>query len=536
MKRNKKDRKNNLLHKEIKRTEGKVIKTKMTQDSKDRKRESMQIVMLTSEARPYAMTGGLADVVSSLSSALSERGDNVTVILPYYKQKMTKFSKDISVKVSPLSFHFDGRIEYAQVLELKKSNNLRFLFIEYDRYFDRPALYDWNGIEYGDNAERFIFFSRAAMQTIISLGISPDIIHAHDWHTALACVYLKSHLYSTIANFAKTSSVITVHNIAYQGCFHKSQLYFTGLGWEYFNHLCLEFYDHINLLKGGIMTADFITTVSPTHAEEILSPAYGFNLDAALRHRASEGKLKGVLNGIDIKEWNPETDHIIAKNYSITNLKGKLNCKYDLQSRTGLPQKPDVPLFGLISRLAYQKGIDVFATAVENMLMYDDVQFVVLASGDPNIENHLHWLASKFPDKFKYTAAYNSELSHIIEAGADLFVMPSRYEPCGLNQMYSMRYGTLPIVRATGGLHDTVINYDTKTLESSTGFKFWDLNPESLRNTMRWAASVYRNEKDNFRKMQINAMKKDFSWNKTAGEYEEIYRNIAGRFRLSTST
>lgn len=495
-----------------------------------KERPIMNIVMIASEARPYAMTGGLADVVSSLSDALSERGNKITVILPYYKQKMKQFSNKMSVKISPLSFKFDGRTEHAQVLEIKKNSRLSYIFIEYNRYFDRPALYDWNGIEYGDNAERFIFFCRAAMQVIIQLGIHPDIIHAHDWHAALCCLYLKSHLFSGVANFAKTSSVLTIHNIAYQGCFHKSQLYFTGLGWNYFNHLCLEFYDQINLLKGGIMTADYITTVSPTHAEEILSPSYGFNLDSALRHRASAGVLRGILNGIDVDEWNPETDPLIAQNYSFDKLKGKEVCKKNLQEKMGLKVMHDLPLFAIVSRLAYQKGIDIFVSCVENMLMYDDVQFVVLASGDPNLERALHWIASKYPEKFKYVAAYDAELSHIIEAGADLFVMPSRYEPCGLNQMYSMRYGTLPIVRATGGLHDTVLNYDTKNPSNSTGFKFWDLYPESLLNTMRWAASVYRNERDKFRITQLNAMSKDFSWNKTAGQYEDVYVTATARY------
>ncbi len=489
----------------------------------------MNVVMITSEARPFAMTGGLADVSASLSEALSERGANVTVIMPYYRQKMRKFHHQTSVAISPLSVQFDGRTEHAQVLEIRKSGNLRYLFVEYNRYFDRPALYDWNGIEYGDNAERFIFLCRAAMNTMIALGIHPDIIHAHDWHAALCCLYLKSHLYAGVANFAKTASVLSIHNIAYQGCYHKSQLYFTGLGWGYFNHLCLEFHDQINLLKAGIMTADFISTVSPAHAMEILSPQYGFNLDSPLRHRAAQGRLRGILNGIDVKEWNPETDPAIAKNYSAARPEGKKECKAALQKKLQLPVNPDIPLFGLISRLAHQKGIDIFSASVDNMLMYDDVQFAVLASGDPGLEKHLASIAARFPDKFAYIDAYDPELSHVIEAGADIFVMPSRYEPCGLNQMYSMRYGTLPLVRATGGLHDTVANYDPKNPAASTGFKFWDLYTESLTNSMRWAALVYRNDKAGFRKAQANAMGKDFSWNKTAGQYEDLYRAASGR-------
>ncbi|HPN85253.1 MAG TPA: glycogen/starch synthase, partial [Victivallales bacterium] len=269
--------------------------------------------------------------------------------------------------------------------------------------------------------------------------------------------------------------------------------------------------------------------VSPTHAMEILSPAYGFNLDSSLRHRAAQGRLRGILNGIDVKEWNPETDEIIAAKYSSNSIEGKKICKRELQKRFSLPQRQDQPVFGLISRLAYQKGIDIFANAVDNVLMYDDAQFVVLASGNPGLEWHLKSIASRFPEKFSYIDSFDPELSHVVEAGADIFVMPSRYEPCGLNQMYSMRYGTLPLVRATGGLHDTVANYDAKNPSESTGFKFWDLYPESLTNSMRWAASVYRSDKSGFRKAQINAMSKDFSWNRTAGQYEDLYRAALGR-------
>jgi starch synthase len=495
--------------------------------------ENFNIVWLTSEAAPFAMTGGLADVSASLPEALAERGASITVIMPYYPKQMGEYNHKVRVVKKLIEVPFNGRQEWTQALEYKKSENLKFLFIEYHRYFDRRSLYDWNGMEYGDNAERFIFFCRAAMQTIIALDLHPDIIHANDWHSALACLYLKSNIYKNYANFAKTGSVLTIHNIAYQGCYHKSQLYFTGLGWNYFNYLCLEFYDQINLLKGGIMTADIVTTVSPTHADEILSPDYGFNLDYPLRHKALQGRLRGILNGIDVKAWNPKADKLIPANYSASDMRGKAVCKKFLQEKLGLPQRNDIPIFGIISRLAYQKGIDVFASAAANMLLRDDVQFVALASGNQGLEGHLAWLASKNPSKFSYTPGYDNRLSHMIEAGADIFVMPSRYEPCGLNQMYSMRYGTLPLVRATGGLDDTVTNYDRGSLLNATGFKFWDLTADALANTMRWAAAVFRNEKDSFRKIQINGMSKDFSWNKTAVEYEEAYRIASGRLSRS---
>jgi starch synthase len=500
------------------------LKPKGKKEPSAGEKKQLNVVWITSEAAPFAKTGGLADVSASLPEALAKKNMNVCVIMPYYPQQMQKYNAKLKVARSLVQVPFAGRSEWTQILEFQKSKNLKFLFIEYHKYFDRSALYDWNGIEYADNAERFIFFCRAAMQAIIAMDLKPDIIHANDWHSALSCVYLKSHLYKNIANFAQTKSILTIHNIAYQGAFHKSNLYFTGLGWDYFNHLCLEFHDAICLLKGGIMTADVINTVSPTHADEILSREGGFGLDSAIAHRASQGHMRGILNGIDIVKWNPDSDSLIPCNYSLSSLNGKKICKKLLQKELKLPQNPKIPLFGLISRFVYQKGIDVFAQAIDNILLYDDVQFVVLGTGDSAIENHVKYIAAKYPEKISFIRGYHEKLSHMIEAGADIFVMPSRYEPCGLNQMYSMRYGTLPLVRATGGLDDTVINYNSSFPNQSNGFKFWDLNPASLANTIRWAASVYRNDKNGFAAAQNNAMSTDFSWNKTAEHYEELYR------------
>ncbi len=483
-----------------------------------------EIVWLTSEASPYAKTGGLADVSAALPLALSERGHRISVIMPYYPQVMGEHNKKVKVCYQLLGVPFLGRTEWAQILEHQVNPNLTYYFIEYHSFFNRPALYDWLGLEYGDNSERFIFFCRAAMQAILALKIKPDILHANDWHTALCCVYLKSPLYRDFAAFQKTASVLTIHNLAYQGCYHKSHLYFTGLGWEYFTYRCLEFYDQINLLKGGIMTADYLTTVSPTHANEIITPAYGFNLDAPLRERKAAGQLRGILNGIDVKKWDPQHDRYIPAHYSAEDLSGKAICKSELQKTFSLPHRPHAPVFGIVTRLAYQKGIDVFSAAIDDMLVYDDVQFVLLASGDPGLQGWLSHVASKHPRKMAVHIGYSDKLAHLIESGSDFFVMPSRYEPCGLNQMYSMRYGTPPVVRSTGGLEDTVINYNPGDYSASTGFKFWDLNPKSLLNTLRWTASVYRHEPEGYRQVQINGMRQDFSWNRTAGLYEELYR------------
>ena len=486
----------------------------------------MNIVWVTSEAVPYAKTGGLADVSSALPKALAENGHQVSVIMPYYPQVMKDYTLKTSIQHELLGVPSGWTTEWAQVREHRINKNLCFYFIEYDMYFDRPTLYDWNGVEYGDNAARYIFFSRAAMQAVLALKLNPDILHTNDWHSALCNVYLKTPLYWDFEDFKDCKSVLTIHNIGYQGIFPKSNLFFTGLGWEYFNPSCLEYHDQLNILKAGIMTADMVNAVSPTYAKEILSPEYGFTLDPTLQHVEFRDKLRGILNGIDVDEWNPENDPNIPKHFSLENVSGKKDCKEALQREFSLDQDPDVPLFGIVSRLATQKGIDVFADAMEEILYHGDaVQVAILGTGDPVVEDRLADLNARYPDKFSVYIGYSNKLAHLIEAGSDFFVMPSRYEPCGLNQMYSMRYGTVPLVRGTGGLEDTVINYDPNNLDSSTGFKFYHLNPESLKNTIRWATHVYYNETENFNKVVENGMTADFSWHKTAGEYEAMYQD-----------
>ncbi|MFT6986648.1 MAG: starch synthase [Psychromonas sp.] len=491
----------------------------------------MNIVWATSEAAPYAKTGGLADVSYSLPYALAENGHNVSVFMPYYPQVMGDKCDDTECVYKLLGVPFgDSNEEWASIRQHKISENLSFYFIEFDRYFDRPKLYDWDGNEYSDNAERFIFLSRAIMQAVLALDIQVDVLHANDWHTALCNVYLKSDLYNSYENFSRTKSIITIHNIGYQGVFKKSNLYWTGLGWDYFNVHCFEFYDQLNLLKAGVLTSDMVTTVSPTYAEEILTRDYGFSLERALQHRAVQGKLRGILNGIDVIEWDPETDKLLPYNFSDKDLTGKAQCKAALQEEFGLPVRPDVPIYGVVSRLAHQKGLDVFIECIDDMLKEDDVQFVIIGSGETWQETALSDYAKAYPDKFGAHIGYSNKLAHLVEAGSDFFVMPSRYEPCGLNQMYSMKYGTVPIVRSTGGLEDTVNNYSAGNINKATGFKFYDLYPAALRDTLRWAGSVYRNDKPAFAKMVTNGMKMDFSWHHTAVEYEELYQHANSRF------
>lgn len=488
----------------------------------------MNIVWAASEAVPFAKTGGLADVSSSLPSALADLGHNVTVIMPFYPQKMGKLNLKFSRQYDNLKVPLGDAEEWASVRELKLKKNLRFLFVEFNRFFDRPTLYDWNGTEFADNAQRFIFLSRAVMEIALNLNLKPDIIHANDWHTALCCVYLRSHLYRD--HFPKCRSVLTIHNLGYQGNFDKSAIYWTGLGWAYFNYQCLEYYDRLNLLKGGIMTADMVSTVSPSYAREILSDGYGFGLHDPLRQAAYEGRLRGILNGIDVSVWNPEKDDLLPAVYSANDLSGKEICRKALQKQFGLPVRKDVPVFSLISRLAYQKGLDVLADALEQLLPSEDIQVITAASGDPHLEYRYRSLAERYPDKMKAFIGYAEEkTAHLLEAGADLFLMPSRYEPCGLNQMYSMAYGTLPVVRHTGGLADTVINYSPDRLSSATGFVLWDLSAGSLTETIRWAIRTVKDHPDHILRMRRNGMNTDFSWNNTAKQYEKMYRDAHER-------
>lgn len=485
----------------------------------------MNIFWVTSEAIPYAKTGGLADVSGILPKKLAERGHQVTVFMPYYRQFIESKNLPYTDRIDQLTVPFGDHNELASLRVLKLSDNLTFLFLEYDRFYDRPRLYDWDGKEYDDNAERFIFFCRAAMETIMLLNLNPDVLHANDWHAALACVYLKSDLYRECKPFWNCRSILTIHNIGYQGIFPKENMQWTGLGWDYFNYTCLEYHDCINSLHGGIMTADMVNAVSETYAQEILTPEFGFTLDPSLRHCAARGKLRGILNGIDTEEWNPAKDALLPANFTAKDLSGKAVCKQALQAHFNLPQRAEVPLFATISRLAYQKGLDIFASGLEYLLRNFDFQFILIGSGDFSLESHFKYLATKYPDKFAVHIGYApNPVSHLTEAGADFFIMPSRYEPCGLNQMYSMRCGTLPIVRHTGGLADTVVNLDNNE-ESATGFVFYDLTPEALNNTIVWAASIRQDAPAVFKKMIKHAMTADFSWDRTAGNYERMYQD-----------
>lgn len=477
----------------------------------------MKILFCASEATPYAKSGGLADVMASLPAALAARGHDVRLLLPRYGWIARETLRPVP---EPLVVHRGPSTEYAALLEDPESAFPVYL-VEHDGYFHRPWPYGPPGGAYADNCARFSFLSAACLATCRHLDLRPDVIHVNDWHTALVPLYLRA--LGLADPLRAVATVLTVHNIGYQGEFPKEDLTATGLGWERFTYLELERNDRLNLLKGGLVHATRITTVSPTHAWEITTPEGGFGLDGVLAER--RGRLTGILNGIDSEAWDPRTDPFLPARFEPGDLSGKAVCKAHLQQEMGLPARPEVPLYGLVTRLTYQKGTDVVATVLGRILELD-VQVCLLGAGDPLQELAFLHLARRHPERFAVTLGYHEPLAHRIEAGADFFLMPSRYEPCGLNQMYSQRYGTLPIVRGVGGLVDTVESYDEATGEG-TGFVFADLNPESIYDVVGWATWAFYNRREQVTRMQIRAMQKDFSWDQAAEAYERIYAQAA---------
>jgi starch synthase len=404
-------------------------------------------------------------------------------------------------------------------------SDVTIYFLEYNRYFDRPYLYGPPGDAYPDNLERFTFLSRGALQLCKALNFIPDVVHANDWQTALAPVYVNTVEWGQPLHGAAT--IYTIHNLAYQGNFGSGAMFITGLGWNHYHPGEFEHFGDLNLMKAAIKHSTMLSTVSPTYAREIQTGDYGFGMDGELAWR--NGDLRGILNGIDNDEWNPATDPHLPARFDASDLSGKAACKAALQQELGLPVNPKVPLVGVIGRLTSQKGFDVFAHGMERLLGWN-VQFAMLGTGDRDAEHFFGTLSAERGDKFRAKIGFDNALAHRIEAASDFFLMPSRFEPCGLNQMYSLRYGTLPIVRATGGLVDTVMNYD-ETTGGGTGFVFGDLTPDALANTIGWAVSTYFDRPEHIRAMRLRAMAQDFSWDRAAGEYERLYLDAYERRR-----
>jgi starch synthase len=478
----------------------------------------MKIVMITPECVPFAKTGGLADVVGALPQALRRLGHEVIVIMPKYASIDTQ-QHSIRPFLSPMGVWM-GDVEEWCAVQTTTMEGVPVYFIESDQYFDRDGLYhDAEFNDFPDNPRRFAFLARAALQLCRDISFQADIVHAHDWQAALAMAYLKIwHWDDPVLGGA--AGFLTIHNIGYQGKYGVEHYEYIGLQWVNFTPDKFEDYGGINFLKGGIVYADIVNTVSPTYADETRTPEHAWGLAPFLNDKGE--RYLGILNGVDYGQWSPEVDELIPVNYSPQEMAGKKVCKRELQKRFLLEVDESMPLIGVVSRLVQQKGLDLLARVIEDVVKEMAVQFVVLGSGDTELEAFYRELPIRYPGWIGSHIGYSNELAHWIEAGADFFVMPSLYEPCGLNQIYSLRYGTLPIVRATGGLDDTVEQYDEGT-GTGTGFKYWDPTPDALYNTIGWAVSTYFDRSHHLEGMIKNAMAKRFSWDDSAREYLKAY-------------
>ena len=475
----------------------------------------MKVAFVVSECVPFAKTGGLADVAGALPSKLSELGHEVILVMPNYR-KVKETSPGVKPTGKTISVPVGDEIVSADLLGTKK-NGVGFYFIDNDGYYDRDQLYGTPEGDYQDNAARFMFFSKAALAALKALDFKPDIIHCHDWQSGLVPALVNEYRPQN-GFFQNTRCVFTIHNLAYQGNFWHLDMPMTGLPWSYFTPDGFEYYGKINMIKSGIVYSDVVTTVSEKYSKEIQTEEYGCGMEGVLTAR--NDKLFGILNGVDYDVWSPEKDKFTAAPFSVDNTGGKIECKKDLLEAYGLPYDPKRPLIGVISRLADQKGFDLIADDIDKIMKLN-INFILLGTG----EQKYHDLFTKIGKRFKKRAGiridFDNALAHKIEAGCDMFLMPSRYEPCGLNQIYSLRYGTIPIVRATGGLDDTIVDYNLKTGEGN-GFKFSDYTAEALIKTIRRAVKLFADKK-HWDKLVHNAMTSDFSWNASARKYIKLY-------------
>lgn len=478
----------------------------------------MRVILAASEAVPFAKTGGLADVVGALPRALKRLGVDVAVIIPAYGSITAHHAAvrrtDWTVSV-PVSKHTVD----AAVLASHLDGDIPVYLIQADQYFARDGLYGTPEGDFLDNAERFAFFGRAILEVLPLLG-APDVLHCHDWQTALAPVFLQADA-GRYPQLDRTRTVLTIHNLGYQGLFWHFDWHLLNIDWRYFAPAYLEFYGKINYLKGGIVCADAITTVSPTYAQEIQTPEFGHGLEGVLVTRRHA--LTGILNGVDYDDWSPERDRYIASRYSAADVTGKAACKADLQAAVGLPVDPKLPLIGMVSRLADQKGFDLVAEILPQLLR-KRVQLLVLGSGDAKYQELFQQFVRRWRKRLAVHIGFDNALAHKIEAGSDMFLMPSRYEPCGLNQIYSLRYGTVPIVRATGGLQDSIVDFESGSRQG-TGFKFTEYAPAALFACIERALAAYRTAAA-WGALIANGMRADFSWDTSAAAYATLYRSI----------
>jgi starch synthase len=480
----------------------------------------MKVAMLASEAVPFAKTGGLADVAGALPKFLSALGIELNVFLPLYRETK-KRNLPLRRVIESLEMDWNGEKVRFSVWE-SREGALGFLMIERDEYFDRDCLYGTPQGDYPDNGERFAFFSKAALETLRHLDFRPDVIHAHDWQAAIALAFLKF-VYAQDPFFAYTRSLFTIHNLAYQGLFEKNVLGLVGLPESLFNMEDLEFYGKVNYLKGGILYSTAVSTVSRRYSQEIQTPEFGYRLDGLLRKRRD--RLFGILNGVDYADWNPATDKFIVRPFDPTYLDGKKECRRDLLRAFSLDTvKEETPVVGLVSRLAGQKGFDILCESLEGIFKLGAV-LVILGTGEEVFQKALNAAREKSPGSLGLKIAYDESLSHKIYAGSDMFLIPSRYEPCGLTQMYSLRYGTVPVVRATGGLDDTIQEYDSAR-GTGNGFKFQEYSSAALLSSLQKAMTVHQ-QKERWRELVQKAMACDFSWEMSAREYLRLYQRLS---------
>jgi len=485
----------------------------------------LKILFVSSEVAPFAKTGGLADVSESLPKALKTLGIDIRVVLPYYRMV-----KDGSFEVETLCENIETRVGKDllrdDVYLTWMEGDIPVYLINKDEYFDRAFLYGTGKGDYFDNLERFVYLSKTLFLLCTEIDFGPDVIHCNDWQTGLVSPYLRLYFRKNPL-FSRTGSLFTIHNIAYQGLFPREKFDVTGLPMNLLNPSGIEFWGQINLMKSGLIFSDIISTVSRKYSQEIQTPHFGHGLDGVLRSRKRD--LFGIVNGVDYTEWNPGTDPHIAANYDIEDLGGKDRCKQDLLTQFKLPRGlRSRPIIGVISRLVSQKGFDLLAEIIDDLIK-TDLGLVILGTGDPAYEGLFLQIQERYPRKVGVKIAYDNTLAHRIEAGADMFLMPSRYEPCGLNQIFSLRYGSVPIVRATGGLDDTIVDYHART-EKGTGFKFKRYRAEDLLKRIRDALSVYEN-RGKWKDLMLQGMKADFSWETSAKKYVALYKNALRKAR-----
>lgn len=491
----------------------------------------LRVLFCAPEISPYAKTGGLADVADALPQALSRLGCDVRLFMPLYRG-VRKKSRALTVVAENIPIALGPRTVHVHLWESRTASSLPIYFLEKDEFFDRSYLYATpTRKDYEDNAERYITFSRAVHLLCARLDWYPSILHLHDWQTGLVAAYHKFH-WRSMAPFAASRTVFTIHNLAYQGLFPSTTFGLTQLPADAFTIHGMEFWGHCNFLKAGLAFADFLTTVSPRYSMEIQQPEFGHGLEGVLRERQTN--LQGILNGIDTEAWDPENDLSLPATYTADDLSGKAICKAALLRELGWevpgPAHPGVPLAAMISRIDNQKGFDLLKAILDD-IMAIPLHLVILGTGEHRLENELQEMERRNPNRVRVLLQFSEALAHRIEAAADIFLMPSRYEPCGLNQMYSLRYGTIPVVHATGGLDDSVVDV-VKSPQTGTGFKFASYEPAVFLAALRAALDHYK-DKGRWQMLQQRAMRQDFSWERSAREYVGIYERILTRKRTT---